>query len=268
MRVDSVRLFPPQIGLADMRFEDTGQGIIRISPEQLPPCYALLHETFHTAELNSLAEMQADLSTPASIESKEQFIILTRLGIEDQNISSNPVVSLIAGCHLALPNPKFSNQSIGFIEYLVTNPTFRHLGHASAMLSAFEQEMIRIANSRQERLCLILGEVEPDFIDFKVKRGYHQPKASRYAQPPIAYNENTYLPISAKLPKILMVKSWIGAIEADLLCTAVQVIFEKRYVPKRLDVRSARKVMDYIHRHVYIPFFASLQVDRGFVVMN
>jgi hypothetical protein len=65
-----------------------------------------------------------------------------------------------------------------------------------------------------------------------------------------------------------MVKSWIGAIKADLLRTAVQVIFEKRYVPKKLDERCARKVMDYIDEHVYTPFSVSLQVDREFVVMN
>jgi hypothetical protein len=251
-----------------MNFVETEQRVINVTPDQLPACYSLLQQAFCTEELNSLVDMQADLSNPVSSVSKEQFVILARVnGQDDQNISGSQVISLIAGCYLVLSHPKYPNVGVGFIEYLVTDPIYRHLGHASSMLSAFELEMMQIANSRREKLSIILGEVEPDFVDFKQKRGYHQLKGSIYAQPPISYDVITGIPLSPKLPKILMIKSLIGEIETDLLLDAVRVIFTKRYVPKKADERSALKVMDYINKNVYAPFSASLQGDRGIVIL-
>lgn len=249
-----------------MNFVETEQRVFHVTPELLPACYPLLQKTFLASELNSLEDMQADLSAPRSSESNEQFVVLARVNAQDhQNICESQVISLIAGCYLALSHPKYQNVGIGFIEYLVTNPIYRHLGHASSMLSAFELEMMRIADSRKERLSIILGEVEANFVDFKKKRGYYQLKGSTYAQPPIKYDVITGVPLSPKLPKILMIKSWIGEIETDLLLDAVRVIFAKRYVPNEADERSAHKVMDYIDKNVYAPFCASLQVERGMV---
>jgi hypothetical protein len=269
MLEDSVRLFLLRIGLADMPFGESGQEIIRITPDQLPLCYTLLQEIFHAEELNTLAEMQADLSAPASIDSTQQFVILARQAdIQGQNKSLNPIASLIVGCYLSLSNLEPSDRSIGFIEYLGTANAFRNRGYASAMLKTFEAIMLSIASIRKEQLCLIMGEVEPDLVDFKVKRGYHQPRGSQYSQPPISCDKQTGLPISAALPKYLMVKSWTGAVEADLLLHAVQTVFEKRYVPRNMDKQSKRRVNDYIYEHVYAPFSASLQVELGNVIMN
>ena len=270
MLEDSVRLFLPQIGLVDMTFGEIEKEIIRIGPELLLPCYALLQEIFHAEELNTLAEMQADLSLPASIESTEHVVILARQADNSggQIINPSPIASLIVGCYLSLGDIDNSDQSIGFIEYLATSPAFRNRGFASSMLNAFEQEMLQLAADRNERLCLIMGEVEPDLVNFKVKRGYHQPRSSKYVQPPISYDQETGLPLSAELPKLLMVKSWSGAIEADLLLHAIRTIFEKRYIPKNLEIQSASWVKDYIQEHVYVPFLASLQVQAGIVLMN
>jgi hypothetical protein len=269
MPVHSVPVSLTQSGGVNLTVEETCHSIIRIAPEQLQPCYTLLQSTFHAGELNSAAEMLADLSAAVSTESEEQFVMLACLEKQEQwNVTSDAVVSLIAGCYLALDHPKFSRQSIGFIEYLVTEAAFRRHGNASALLIAFEQEMLRIAACREEQLCLIMGEVEPDLVDFKVKRGYHHPKASQYAQPPIAFDVQTGLPMSTEIPMILMVKSWIGAIKADLLLQAVQVIFKKRYVPKNMDKPATQEVITYINEFVYAPFEASLQVDGGLVMMD
>jgi hypothetical protein len=243
--------------------------VVRVRAEQLPACYSLLQQTFCADELNSLADMQADLSTPVSSETEEQFVILAQVNRQtDQNISGSQVISLIAGCYLGLSNLNYQNVGIGFIEYLVTNPIYRNLGYASSMLSAFELEMNRIAVSRKKRLSIIAGEVEPDFVAFKQKRGYHQLTGSIYAQPPIQYDVITGRPLSPKLPKILMIKSWIGEVETDLLLDAVRVIFAKRYVPKKVNERTAFKVMDYINKNVYAPFSASLQANRGIVILE
>jgi hypothetical protein len=269
MQEDLVQLFLPQIGMADMPIREIRQEIIRISPEQLPHCYALLQEIFHAEELNTLEEMQADLSVLVSSKSSQQFVVFARQAdTEAQYGSLNPIASLIVGCYLSIRNIEPTNRGIGFIEYLVTASAFRQRGYASSLLNAFEEEMLRLASLRKEQLCLIMGEVEPDLVDFKVKRGYHQPRGSKYVQPPISYDQMTGLPLSAELPKLLMVKSWTGSVDVRLLLHAVRIIFEKRYVPKNMDKQSKHKVNDFIYEHVYAPFSASLQVDQGIVIMN
>jgi len=192
--------------------------------------------------------------------------MLARLARGTHQDSHGPAaVSLIVGCYLALDSGKFPGQSVGFIEYLVTHAECRQQGHASAMLAAFEQEMLCLAARRAERLRLILGEIDPDLAEFKHKRGYRQPLGSRYVQPPIAFDAQTGRPLSPELPKVLVVKSSNQPVDAGLLLHAVQRVFEKRYVPQNIGEQAARQAAAYIQVQVYAPFAASLQICEGFV---
>jgi hypothetical protein len=269
MQGDLDQSFPQPNDLADMPFEMAQNEIVRIKPEQLSECFPLLQETFRPEELNSLADLQADLSNSDSPLSSQIYIVLARLTRSGSpHCLLNPVVSLIAGCYIALPENRFTGRAIGFIEYLVTNQAFRQQGHASAVLSHFERELLQISKSRHEQLSFILGEIEQNFVDFKVKRGYYHPAGSVYAQPPITFDAETGHPLSPKLPKLLMIKPCCGAVEAELLLASLQKILRTRYVPKGLNAHASRQVMDTIHEQVYIPFANSLRVDHGLVIMN
>jgi hypothetical protein len=253
-----------------------GWGIARITPEQFPPCYALLQEAFAADELNSAAEILADLSVPLSAESPEQYVMLARWAELSGAVGRTgegrlgAVASLISGCYLALEEPRFAGQGVGFIEYLATSAAQRGQGHAGALLAALEAEFMRIANNRRDRLRLIIGEIGPELVAFKLRRGYRQPPGSRYTQPPIAFDPRTGQPLSPALPKILMVKDMeagAGAelpaaelpVETDLLLHAVRTIFARRYLPKRLSPQAARRAWAYIEEQALRPFAASLQ---------
>jgi GNAT superfamily N-acetyltransferase len=247
---------------------ETEPTILRVTPDQFSVCYALLAETFQAEELNSRQELLADLAKSATDEPAEKFVMLARMARgTDPNGPCQAAISLIVGCYLALDAGPFAGQSVGFIEYLVTHAEFRQQGHASAMLTAFEQDMLRMADFRDERLRLILGEIDPDLVAFKQKRGYRQPLDSRYLQPPIAFDAQTGRPVSSTLPKVLVVKSWNQPVAAGLLLHAVQRVFEKRYVPHNIGAPAGQQVAAYIHAHVYAPFAASLRLDEGFVKM-
>ena len=256
-------------GVADAVTTEPRSEPRRVTPDLFPACYALLQATFHAEELNTKQQMLADLTTPADGRPAEEFVMLARRAeAEGRGRQGNAVISLIVGCYLGLSAPEFAGQSAGFIEYLVTSAAFRQQGHASAMLAAFEQEMHRIAQARQERLRLIVGEIEADLVAFKRKRGYRQPAGCRYAQPPIAFDELTGAPLADALPKVLVVNAGNDPVEARLLLDAVRQIFAKRYVPRRASEPAARHAAAFIHSQVYAPFAASLQTADGIVRLD
>ena len=269
MPADLVRTFLFPNGVADPRVTALESAIRRVTPDQFPDCYALLEETFRADELNTRQQMLAELAEPATAGRADEFVVLARLpSAEHQPGPAKAAISLIVGCYLGLGTQQFAGQSVGFIEYLVTNAAFRQQGHANAMLTAFEQEMRRIAAFRQEQLRLILGEIDMDLVAYKRKRGYRQPLASRYVQPPIAFDAHTGWPLSPALPKVLVVNSWNLPIEEAVLLHTVQQIFEKRYLPRHLGEVATQTAAAYINEYVYAPFAASLQASEGIVRLS
>jgi ribosomal protein S18 acetylase RimI-like enzyme len=240
----------------------------RVTPEDFAPCYALLAETFAPDELESAAVMQADLAAPADDRQPVQYLMLAR-SLTDSSppdgggpLEGGPVISLIAGCYLALPEDEFPHRGIGFIEYLATRQEYQRQGHASALLQLLESELQNIAAGRGARLSLVMGEIEPEMVDFKARRGYRQPCGSHYCQPPICFDAVTGEARFPPLPKLLMVKTWDSAVPTALLLSAVRTVFAKRYLPRRGAPQARGKASEYIRRTIYEPFARSL-TTRG-----
>jgi GNAT superfamily N-acetyltransferase len=233
--------------------------------DRFAECYALLQETFHAAELNSASEMLANLTANGDCGQPDRSFMLARFS---QEPDPGTLIALISGFYLPLNDPEHAGHGIGFIEYLVTRPEFRRQGHASHLLRSLECALQECALSRGERLTLVLGEVEPWMVPFKVKRGYRWPRGSRYCQPPITYDLRTGRPLSPPLPKLLMVKWWNDPLEAGLLLSALEVIFRSRYVPKNASPPVVRQILAGIMENIYTPFARSLCLDGKRVIMN
>ena len=238
---------------------------MRVTAEHFASCYRLLRESFASVELDSESSILADLVGQTELKRASQYLMLARTGSPDD---SDSVISLIAGCYLRLDTAEFDGQGIGFIEYLVTRRAFRQHGYAGSLLSRFEYEMQQIAASRGERLRLILGEVEPELMPFKRKRGYRWPMGSHYAQPPVAFDPLTGVPLTAEVPKRIMVQSWGMPIHSRLLSSAVEVVFRERYLPRDFERQAALNAETYIMERIYAPFVASLVSEGDHIVLT
>jgi GNAT superfamily N-acetyltransferase len=250
----------------------------RVTPEDFAPCYALLAETFAADELESAAVMQADLAALADDTQPVQYLMLARSlpgrapldnggPLEGEPLEGGSVISLIASCYLALPEDEFPRRGIGFIEYLATRQGYQRQGHASALLELLEGELHSTAARRGARLSLVMGEIEPEMVVFKARRGYRQPCGSQYCQPPICFDEHTGEAQFPPLPKLLMVKTWDSAVPTALLLSAVRTVFDTRYLPRRGAAQARRKASEYIRRTIYAPFARSLIARGDAVVM-
>jgi|GEM_PF-6178852 len=230
---------------------------VRVTEQEFAACYALLAETFHADVLDDAATLLEQLRAPRD---SQELIMLARLA--DQETARQPA-GLVVGFRLSL-----DGLVIGFIEYLVTRPECCGQGCAGELLDAFEGELARCAAARGERLALALGEVEPELLRFKARHGYQTPLAGRYVQPPLRYNPHSGQPLSPEVPLLLMVKSWVGPLQASQLLTALEIIFERCYLPAQASPAVRQAARRYILQNVFQPFQDSLTLADGLVVMD